>query len=110
MENFRVYRKSDMVSLYDYYGKAQGMERGLEVYGMAMEDCVHTDHRQVDQGGYQGRVRTYPRSWLDKIVFIDLAHQTGVISDDALVTKLTQKYNKQLSSMLSSDKKTILKG
>jgi len=110
MEDYKVYRGSDMVSLYDYYGKAQGMERGLEVYGMAMEDHVHTDHQYVNQGGYEGRVRTYPRTWLDKIVFIEVTHLTGAKSDDEIVKQMTQKYNKQLDSMLSSGKKTILKG
>ena len=35
---FKMYAQSDMVSLYDYYGRAQGKERGLEIWGMAKED------------------------------------------------------------------------
>ena len=91
-DNYKVYRESEMVSLYDYYGKAQGMARGLEVYGMAVQDCVHTDHQQVRQGGYEGRVRTYPRTWLDKVVFIELAHMDGAKSDSQIVEDLQNGY------------------
>jgi len=92
MEDYTVFRESESVSLYDYYGKAQGMKRGLEVYGMAVQDCVHIDSQQVNQGGYKGRVRTYPRTWLDKVVFIDLAHQGGAKSDSQIVEDLQNGY------------------
>tara|TARA_R110001632_G_scaffold85794_1_gene187989 strand:- start:574 stop:888 length:315 start_codon:yes stop_codon:yes gene_type:complete len=70
---FKMYAQSDMVSLHDYYGRAQGKERGLEIWGMAKEDGVCTANQKVDQGGYEGLVNTYPRTWLDKIALIDLA-------------------------------------
>ena len=73
VKEFKTYVQSDMVSLYDYYGRGQGKERGLEIWGMAKEDGVNTANQKVDQGGYEGLVNTYPRTWLDKIAFMDLA-------------------------------------
>ena len=83
--------KSTMVSLFDYHGKAQGGSIGLKVYEQAVEDRVEIGIKQIPNAKYP-QVRTYPRTWLDKLDFIDQVHDNGAASDREIVENIVKKY------------------
>ena len=83
--------KSTMVSLFDYHGKAQGSAIGLKVWEQAMEDRVEIGIKQIPNAKYP-QVRTYPRTWLDKLDFIDQVHDTGAASDKEIIEKIVKEY------------------
>jgi len=86
-------KASEMVSLYEYYGKAQGSLIGFKVYEIAVEDRVETGFRVTGNSKYP-QVRTYPRTWLDKLDFIDQVHEEGAASDKEIVNKIKNDYEK----------------
>ena len=55
----------EMISLYDYLGRAAGPELGQQVAQAAAKKQVKFQTRYVEQGGYIGDVMLYPRSFLD---------------------------------------------
>ena len=87
-------KPSDMVSLYEYYGKAQGMFIGQKVYEISVEDRVETSTKLIKNSKYNGTVRTYPRTWLDKLDFIDRVHEDGAKSDKQIVEQIKKDYEK----------------
>ena len=54
----------EMISLYDYLGKAGGMELGAKVTASATSMGIQLDTRYVEQGGYKGNVMLYPENFL----------------------------------------------
>ena len=84
-------KPSEMVTLYEYYGKAQGMLIGQKVYEIAVEDRVETILKDIPNRKYP-QVRAYPRTWLDKLDFIDQVHEGGAMSDKEIVNKIKNEY------------------
>ena len=82
---------SEMVTLYEYHGKAQGMVVGRKVFEMAIEDRIHTEMKPTDNRKFPV-VRAYPRTWLDKLDFIDRVHETGAKSDKEIIEKIVNEY------------------
>ena len=68
-----IIKASEMVSLRDYYGKAQYSVKCQQIHEMAIEDRVEIQ---------------YPRTWLDKLDFIDRVHEEGAKSDKEIVEKI----------------------
>ena len=82
---------SEMVTLYEYHGKAQGMVVGRKVYEIAIEDRVETTMKPTGNTKYP-MVRAYPRTWLDKLDFIDQVHESGAKSDQEIIDKIVNEY------------------
>ena len=55
----------NMLSLYDYLGRAAGPELGQRVATAAAEQKVKFQTKLVDHKGYTGDVMMYPKSFLD---------------------------------------------
>ena len=56
----------NMMSLYDYLGRAAGPELGKQVAAAAASKSIPTSTRFVEQGGYSGPILMYPKSFLDE--------------------------------------------
>ena len=56
-------KKSEYISLYDYLGKASGLELGTQVKKYADENEIPFSTKHITQGGYDGNVLTYPKTW-----------------------------------------------
>ena len=94
MEKFKNWSNpSEMVTLFEYYGKAQGMVVGRKVYETAIEDRVETEMKPTGNTKYP-MVRAYPRTWLDKLDYIDQVHENGAVSDKDIINKLVTEYEK----------------
>ena len=57
--------KTEYLSLYDYLGKAAGGELGIQVKKYANESNIPSSQKHITQGGYDGNVLTYPKSFLE---------------------------------------------
>jgi len=70
-------KQSKMVSLSEYYLKAHSMYNSnakcREIAEMALEDRVDVH---------------YPKTWLDKLDFIEKVHEGGALSDTEIIAKL----------------------
>ena len=55
----------EMISLYDYLGRAAGPDLGKEVANAAAKAGVKHSIREVNHRGYNGPIMLYPRSFLD---------------------------------------------
>ena len=67
MENFKEWSNpSEMVTLYEYYGEAQGPVVGRRIFEQAIEDRVHIEMKTIANNKYP-QVRAYPRTWLPRI-------------------------------------------
>ena len=55
----------EMLSLYDYLGKAAGEELGKEVWIAAADAHVPTQLREISNPKYSGKVTLYPKDFLD---------------------------------------------
>ena len=84
---------SEMVTLYEYYGEAKGSVVGRKVMDFAIEDRVHTEMKTIPNDKYP-EVRAYPRTWLDKLDFIDRVHETGAKSDKDIVNQIKLDFEK----------------
>lgn len=56
----------NMISLYDYLGRAAGMELGGKVYKQAKLKNIPTQIRLVNNKTYTGEVTLYPREFLNQ--------------------------------------------
>lgn len=56
----------EMLSLYDYLGKAAGPELGKEVFVAAAAKKVNTVTKQVSNPVYKGKIVMYPKSFLNE--------------------------------------------
>jgi hypothetical protein len=55
-----------MLSLYDYLGKAAGSELGKQVYQSAHVNKITVTEKQVSTPVYSGKILMYPKSFLDE--------------------------------------------
>ena len=55
----------EMLSLYDYLGKAAGRELGTQVYKAASIQKIKITEKQVSNPVYSGKILMYPKSFLD---------------------------------------------
>ena len=55
----------EMVSLYDYLGRAAGPDLGKQVATAAAKAGVKSEIREVSNVKYTGPIMLYPRSFLD---------------------------------------------
>jgi len=58
--------ENQMMSLYDYLGRAAGSELGEQVARKATLMKVKMDTRYVKNPVYEGNVMLYPKSFLDE--------------------------------------------
>ena len=71
MSNFKKLMKNiknknmEMVSLYDYLGRAAGPELGKQVATAAAKAGVKHEIREVSNPKYRGPIMLYPKSFLD---------------------------------------------
>lgn len=57
--------KTEYLSLYDYLGRAAGLELGTQVKKYADENGIPFSLKHITQGGYDGNVLTYPKTFLE---------------------------------------------
>jgi hypothetical protein len=55
----------DMISLYDYLGRAAGPDLGKTVATAAAKAGIKSEIREVNHIGYKGPIMLYPRTFLD---------------------------------------------
>ena len=55
----------EMLSLYDYLGKAAGEELGKEVRHVAAQAGIKTEMRKISNPKYTGKVVLYPKPFLE---------------------------------------------
>ena len=55
----------DMISLYDYLGRAAGPDLGKTVATAAAKAGIKSEIREVSHVGYRGPIMLYPRTFLD---------------------------------------------
>ena len=55
----------EMISLYDYLGRAAGPDLGKQVATAASKSGVKHEIREVNHKGWKGPIMLYPRSFLD---------------------------------------------
>jgi ribosomal protein L31E len=58
--------KIEYLSLYDFLGKAAGMELGAAVCKVAVELKEKIEERSIENPKYKGKVHLYRREFLDK--------------------------------------------
>jgi hypothetical protein len=56
----------EMLSLYDYLGRAAGPELGKDVFVAAAAKKVNTITKQVSNPVYKGKIVMYPKSFLNE--------------------------------------------
>jgi hypothetical protein len=56
----------ELLSLYDYLGKAAGAQLGAEVNALAQAKQIKYAIREVSNSKYIGKVMLYPKSFLDE--------------------------------------------
>jgi len=55
----------EMLSLYDYLGKAAGRELGAAVNNLAKANKIPVVMKDVSNPKYKGKIMMYPKSFLD---------------------------------------------
>ena len=55
----------DMISLYDYLGRAAGPDLGKTVATAAAKAGIKSEIRELIHVGYKGPIMLYPRAFLD---------------------------------------------
>ena len=58
--------ENQMLSLYDYLGKAAGPELGNQVYQVANAKKIKVTEKHVSNPAYTGKILMYPKSFLDE--------------------------------------------
>jgi len=56
----------EMLSLYDYLGRAAGTELGRMVFRISQTKNVKVQTKEVSNPAYQGKVLMYPKWFLDE--------------------------------------------
>lgn len=56
----------EMLSLYDYLGKAAGRELGAAVNEFAKLNKIPVTIKEVSNPKYKGKIMMYPKSFLDE--------------------------------------------
>jgi len=57
---------NQMMSLYEYLGRAAGSDLGKRVAAAAVIEKVHIESHYVSNPKYQGEILRYPKEFLDK--------------------------------------------
>ena len=57
--------ENKMLSLYDYLGKAAGMELGEKVFKASVAMNIKPESKDVETKTYCGKVMLYPKNFLD---------------------------------------------
>jgi len=63
--------ENQMLSLYDYLGKAAGKDLGNQVYKTASAQKIQVTEKQVSNPVYKGKVLMYPKSFLDRFFKVE---------------------------------------
>ena len=61
----KLFKNMEMVSLYDYLGRAAGPDLGKQVATAAAKAGVKHEIREVSNSKYTGPIMLYPKSFLD---------------------------------------------
>ena len=64
-KNKQIENNMEMISLYDYLGRAAGPDLGKQVATAAAKAGVKGETRQVSNPVYKGPVMLYPKAFLD---------------------------------------------
>jgi hypothetical protein len=65
---------NEMMSLYDFLGRAAGKELGSEVSKCAYQLNQHIEFREIKNSKYQGKVLLYERKFLEYYFNINVSH------------------------------------
>ena len=95
---------SNMLSLYDYLGRAAGPELGLEVANYARQQGSPVQIREVSNPKYSGPVNLYTENLL--AAFFNNPNYRNVINTDK--AKYDLKYKKSLERKVSESKTNTL--
>ena len=63
--NTKTDNSMNMISLYDYLGRAAGPDLGKQVASAAAKAGVKHEIRELNHKGWRGPVQLYPRAFLD---------------------------------------------
>jgi len=63
--NTKTDNSMNMISLYDYLGRAAGPDLGKQVASAAAKAGVKHKIRELNHRGWRGPVQLYPRAFLD---------------------------------------------
>ena len=63
--NNKTKQNMEMISLYDYLGRAAGSDLGKQVAIAASKAGIKSEIREVSHIGYKGPIMLYPRDFLD---------------------------------------------
>ncbi len=63
--NTKIDNSMEMISLYDYLGRAAGPDLGKQVANAAAKAGVKHSVRELNHKGWSGPVQLYPRAFLD---------------------------------------------
>ena len=58
-------KNMNMISLYDYLGRAAGPDLGKQVAYAAAKAGIKSEIREVSHVGYRGPIMLYPKTFLD---------------------------------------------
>ena len=65
MNNNKIEKIMEMVSLYDYLGRAAGSDLGKQVATAAAKAGIKHEIREVSNPKYKGPIMLYPKCFLD---------------------------------------------
>lgn len=95
---------SELMSLYDYLGRAAGSKLGAKVGGVAKATGARVGVREVHNKAYSGPVNLYEKSFLD-LFFNAKDHEDLIDEDKRLYTeKLLKKHANFLPKASTDDK------
>jgi hypothetical protein len=66
-----------MISLFDYLGRAAGRKLGMFVWEKAKLKNIPTGEKTVSYKKYSGKIKTYPKEFLDE-VFLEIDNSTNL--------------------------------
>ena len=84
MGDIKVNYNTEMLSLYEYLGKAAGSDLGKAVATAAAKAKVKIDSHEVSNPKYTGTILKYPKSFLDEYFGKTTKAQTNSNNDDDL--------------------------
>ena len=64
--------ENQMLSLYDYLGKAAGGELGRMVFRISQTKKIKVGVKEVSNPAYSGKILMYPKSFLDEYFKADM--------------------------------------
>lgn len=77
----------EMLSLYDYLGKAAGSDLGKMVFRISQTRKVKVQVKEVSNPAYQGKVLMYPKWFLDEYFNKQLKDDELPLKHDELPSK-----------------------